>query len=218
MVADLCNGFLTAKTRKLDAGELSVSTLAEYRHTTDWIVAQFKKDRLVNNLASDDFAALRANIAKRWGPVRSGNEITRVKSVFKFGLDNGLIDRPVRFGSEFKKPSKAVLRKCKAASGGNMMEADELRRLLDSASVQVKAMLLMGLNCGFGLTDCAKLPQSALNFESGWVDYPRVKTGIERRCPLWPETVAAIRAAIAERPEPRQDGATGLVFKTARGR
>jgi integrase len=35
---------------------------------------------------------------------------------------------------------------------------------------------------------------------------------------LWPETVDALRAAIAERPEPRQDAAKGLVFVTTRGR
>ena len=27
---------------------------------------------------------------------------------------------------------------------------------------------------------------SAIDFEGGWVDFPRPKTGIERRCKLWP--------------------------------
>jgi integrase len=49
------------------------------------------------------------------------------------------------------------------------------------------------------------------------IDFPRPKTGIARRCPLWPQTVAAIREALAVRPEPRQEGAAALVFTTARG-
>ena len=74
------------------------------------------------------------------------------------------------------------------------------------------------LNCGFGPTDCAMLPLAAVDLDIGLIDFARPKTGIPRRCPLWPETVEALRAAIAERPTPRQDAAAGLVFVTARGR
>jgi integrase len=42
-----------------------------------------------------------------------------------------------------------------------------------------------------------------LNLQRGWVDFPRPKTGIDRRCPLWPETVQALKAAIKIRPEPK---------------
>src|SRR5262249_33301018 len=56
------------------------------------------------------------------------------------------------------------------------------------------------------------------NLDAAWVNYPRPKTGIPRRCPLWPETVAAFREAIAVRPEPRQEEAKRLVFVTSRGR
>src|SRR5262249_24505715 len=44
------------------------------------------------------------------------------------------------------------------------------------------------------------------------------KTGIARRCPLWPETIVALREAIAKRPPPKQADATNLVFVTNRGR
>jgi integrase len=217
-VADLCNRFRTAKLRKAEAREIGPRTYAEYTKTTDRLVRTFGGSRLVEDLAADDFEALRADLAKQFGPVRLGNEITRVKTVFKYATDNGLLDRQVQFGSEFKKPGKAVLRKHKASSGGNMMEADELRKLLDAAPTQLKAMLLLMVNCGFGPMDCATLPLSAVDLDAGWIDYPRPKTGIARRCPLWPETVAALRAAIPVRPAPRQDGAEKLVFLTARGR
>ena len=128
-VADLCNRFLTAKTRKLQSGELGARMFGEYKVTTDRLVATFGKTRRVDDLAADDFEALRADLAKQFGPVRLGNEITRVKSVFKYAAENDLLSRPVRYGSEFKKPAKSVLRRHKADRGGNMMEADELRRI-----------------------------------------------------------------------------------------
>src|SRR5262249_40668178 len=43
------------------------------------------------------------------------------------------------------------------------------------------------------------------------------KTGISRRCKLWPETVTALREAIAQRPKPKEDGLEQRVFVTVRG-
>jgi integrase len=215
-LADLCNAFLTAKQRKVASGELGTRMFAEYKESTDLLVATFGQTRLVDDLAADDFGGLRARMAERWGPVRLGNAITRVKSVFKYGLDNGLIDKAVRYGSEFRKPDKAVLRRHRAKNGEKMLEAEQLRALIEAAGVPLRAMILLGLNCGFGNSDIAKLPLAAVNLEGGWIDYPRPKTGIQRRCPLWTETSAAIRDALAERPEPQTEAAS-LVFINARG-
>src|SRR5262245_27142704 len=125
------------------------------------------------------------------------------------------MDRPARYGSEFKKPDKAVLRRHRAKSAPKMFEVDELRALIDGALVvgetgpelaraepTLRAMILLGANCGFGNMDCAALTHTGLNLDGGWIDFPRPKTGIARRCPLWPETVAAIRGAIEARPKP----------------
>ncbi|MSR55054.1 MAG: hypothetical protein EXS09_17455 [Gemmataceae bacterium] len=238
-VKDLCNRFRDAKKRKLDNGRLSHRSFAEYEQTTTRLYRVFGGEKLVDELRPADFETLLADISKTWGLVRIGNEITRVKSVFKYGVDNALITKLVPFGSEFKKPDRKEMRKHRATSGGNMMEANELRKLLDalagnpvavadedgepqavtlSPSPAVRAMVLLGLNCGFGPTDCATLPREAVNLDAAMIDYARPKTGIERRCPLWPETVAALKAAIAERPEPRQEGVGNLVFLSSRGR
>jgi integrase len=217
-VADLCNRFLNAKLRKLEAGEIGARSYGENREATDLIVSAFGKTRLADDLAADDFEALRATMAKRWGPMRLGSTISRIKSVFKYALENGLIDRPPRYGSEFRQPGKAVLRRHRAANGLRMLEAADLHRLLDAASKPMKAMILLGLNAGFGNTDLATLPLAALDLDAGWVNFPRPKTGIERRAPLWPETVTALRAAIAARPAPRDRADAGLVFLMRTGR
>jgi integrase len=216
-VADLCNRFLTAKQRKMEAREIGQRMFGEYKATTDRLVATFGAKRRVDDIASDDFESLRADLAKQFGPVRLGNEITRIKSVFKYASDNGLLDKPVRYGSEFKKPGKAVLRKHKVDAGGNMMEAEEIRKLLNAADPATKAMLLLGVNCGFGPTDCATLPLDAVDLNAGWIDYARPKTGIARRCPLWPETVQALKDALAVRPTPKHETDAKLVFISARG-
>jgi len=217
-VADLCNHFLTAKQRQTDAGELSARMFADYRAATDRVVGTFGKNRLVSDLAADDFEALRAGLAKQYGPVRLGNEVQRVRTVFKYGFDAGLVAAPVRYGPQFKKPSKKVMRVHRAAAGKKTFTADELRRAIDAAGVPLRAMVLLGVNCGFGNSDCARLPLSALDLDKGWVEFPRPKTGVDRRCPLWPETVEAVRAALAARPEPKNAADAGLVFVTKYGR
>ncbi len=215
---DACNAYLNHKQTLVDAGELAPRTWQEYLEICELMLAAFGKSRLVADLGPDDFASLRKKMAVRWGPTRLGNGIQRCRSVFKFVADNDLIDRPVKFGQSFARPSAKVLRLHRAKTGGRMIEAEELRKLLGKAGVPMKAMLLFGLNCGYGNHDIATLPLSAVDLERGWVNFPRPKTGIPRRCPLWPETVAALREAIAQRPAPRQEGAEGLVFLTVRGR
>jgi integrase len=215
---ELCNAFLTAKKRQLDAKEIGVRMFGEYKSITDLLIHQFGKTRLVDDLISEDFEHLRAVMAKRWGPTRLVNTITRVKSVFKYGYESGLTDKPTRFGPQFKKPSAAVLRRHRASNGKRMLTAAECRKLLEAAPSPIKAMIYLGLNCGFGNHDCATLPLSAVDLDSAMIDYPRPKSGVERRCPLWPETVEALRTAIAARPKPKMDEAAGLVFITSRGR
>jgi integrase len=88
---------------------------------------------------------------------------------------------------------------------------------LVKAGTPLRAMILLGINCGFGNADCGNLPLSAVDLDRAWIDYPRPKTGIARRCPLWPETVEAIREALAKRPAPKDPAHAGLVFITKYG-
>jgi integrase len=216
-VKDVVNAFLEDKQSLRDSGELSPRTWRQYEDTCKVVTQQFGKGRVVADLGPDDFAALRRKLAKRWKPLTVGNFVQRVRVLFKYAADNDMIDRPVRFGAAFKRPSKKTLRVERARQGAKLFTADEVRRLLDVALPQVRAMILLGINCGLGNADCGRLPMRALNLDAGWLDYPREKTGMPRRCPLWPETVEAIRAAMARRKEPKNEADAGLVFITRTG-
>lgn len=217
-VRDLCNRFLTAKKHMRDAGELSDRTFQDYHSSCAGVVERLGANRIVADLRADDFQDMRAKLAKTRGPVALGNEIQRIRSVFKYGYDAELIDRPVRFGPSFKKPSKRILRQVRNSRGKRMLEADQLRTVVDAAGQPLRAMILLGLNCGYGPTDVSSLPQSALDLVGGWAEFPRPKTHIARRCPLWPETVAAVRDAVASRPAAADEADAGLVFLTRTGK
>lgn len=211
-IRELVNRFLTSKRRQVDANELAERTFLDYHRTCRGLGDTFRLDRLVEDLGADDFERLRAGIAKTRGPAALGVEITRCRVIFKYAFDNLLVKAPVRYGSGFKKPSKATLRKARNGNGPRMFEADEIRRLVDAADVQLRAMILLGINAALGNADCGRLPKTALDLDGGWITYARGKTGIQRRCALWPETIQALRAAIAARPNPKHKQHAGLVF------
>jgi integrase len=216
-LADLCNKFLNHKRHLVDTRELAHRTWEDYKAACDCVIEAFGKTRLVEDLRPDDFESLRDKLARKWGPVTLGNAIQRIRVLFKFAFDNEFLDRPVRYGQGFKRPSRKTLRLDKAKKGPKLFSKDEIHKLLKAAGAQVKAMILLGINAGFGNADCGTLPMAALDLDQGIVDYPRPKTGIPRQAALWPETVHAIKEALAERVEPKQQEHVGLLFITKYG-
>jgi integrase len=214
---DLCNQFLNVKWSLVESGELTNRSWQDYKAACELVISHFGKGRLVADLDPDDFATLRTKMAKKWGPVTLGNVIQRMRVVFKFAWDNGLIDRPVRYGQNFKRPSRKVVRIDRAKKGPKLFTADEIKRLLAAAGQQMRAMILLGINAGFGNADCGHLPCSAVDLDAGVIDFPRPKTGIPRRCALWSETAEAIRQASSVRPKPKDERDAGLVFITKYG-
>jgi integrase len=214
---DLCNRFLTTKKHALDAGELSMASWGDYYRCCERLLAAFGKNRLVEDLRPEDFEKLRVGFAKNWGPVRIGNEVNRTRIVFNYAWKNGLLSKPVLFGEFFKRPSKKTLRKEKAKKGLRMFEAAEIRRMLAAAGQPLQTMILLGCNCGYGNSDIGNLPLSALDLDAGWVNFPRPKTGIGRRCLLWRETIQALREWLAIRLAAVKEEHAELVFLTSRG-
>lgn len=213
----LCGKFLTTKKRLMENDELSVHSYADYTRVCKLLSKTFGNSRLVADLRPDDFERLRSKMAKRLGPVKLGNEINRIRVVFNYAYKSDLIVNPMKYGEGFKRPSKKTLRQHRQAQGAKMFSAEEIRSMLEAAGQPLRAMILLGLNAGFGNSDLGTLPLSALDLNRGWLNYPRPKTGIARRASLWPETVAALRDWLRVRPEPKNQGHAGLVFVTVKG-
>jgi integrase len=87
--------------------------------------------------------------------------------------------------------------------------------MLAKATPQMKAMILLGVNAALGNNDCATLKFRHVDLDGGWLDFPRIKTGIARRLPLWPETITALREYLAIRRTPKDRAHADLVFITA---
>jgi integrase len=216
-VGRLCNAFRTAMERRHEVGKMSAAMIREYISTCDLMVQTFGGKRLVTDLKPAHFAELGATLAARFGPVRLGNEIQRVRTAFKWGLENEVLAAVPRYGSEFKKPSRTELRRHRAAQGPRTFMPSEVHALLGAADATLKAMILCGLNCGYGNGDCAAVPLSAIDLDGGWATFGRPKTGIDRKAKLWPETQIALRAYLAVRPKPTNTEAARHLFVSRYG-
>jgi integrase len=225
-IGELCEQFLYSKSVKRNAGDMVPHVLRRYATMCQRIKAMFGEMTAVENLKAMHFTRLRASLPSTWGPAVVGTFIQNTRTLFKFAYDSELIERPMRFGPDFCKPSLRSYRKAHRLKSLQMFEAEEIRSMLNtlhgvlrrpSRPWGLRAMILLGVNCGFGNADCGRLPYSSLDLKSGWVTFPRPKTEADRRCPLWPETREAIERSLLERPEPRNPADADLVFLTKQG-
>ena len=214
-LADLINGFLSRSKNRVALGELSPVTFADYLWVGERMAAHFGRNRDPEQLTPTEFASFRSEIAAKYAPSRLSKTITVCRMMFKWGYESGLLDRPLRFGPDFKVAGKRLARSHKATLGMKLLTATDINSLLQQADPQFVAMILLGINGAMGNADIAALPTTALDLDNGILDFPRPKTGVARRVPLWPETVDALRVVLANRrPRPENEQ---LVFVTSRG-
>ena len=192
----LLNAFLRGKKSLLEQEQIVERSWRDYLDTCKRLARVFGRETAVSHLGPEDFQRLRADMAKTWGPTRIGNEIRRCKMPFAWGVANGYLPHVPRYGEAMKRPSAKVLRKHRAGKGKRMFDAAQIALILEQAGPTMKAMTLLAINAGLGNQDVALLRKKNIDLKTGWLDFPRPKTGIPRRVPLWRETIAAIRRVV----------------------
>ncbi len=227
----LCNLFLEAKRNRVASGELTDLSYRDYFRACKRLVDHFGPDRRVDDLGPADFEAYRSKLATKFATSSLSNEVGRCRVLFKFAADQRLIAAPVHFGQSFDKPGAKAIRRHRNNSDKLLFSREELLAILSAlagvdytrpdgetvalkADPQLRAMTLLGINAGLGVTDCGCLRTSHIDLSRGWLNYPRVKTETDRQAALWPETVEALQAVLQSRREPRSDEDADIVFLT----
>ncbi len=212
-LADVLNAFRRTKQAAVESGELSQRSFEEYEAVCDTIATLGKH----SPIEVTDFVKLRSRVIKgRKGNILSPTSQKRLlgiaRMVFNFANEEmePPLEKPIRYRKKLKLPAAKIIRQARNKVGERLFTAQEIRDLVANAKPQLKAMIYLGINCGFGNGDCATLPIEQLDVAGGWHTYWRPKTEIARRCPLWPETTAALYAVIKNR-------TSGLVFITKYG-
>jgi len=139
-------------------------------------------------------------IKAKKSPNTINNHIATIKALYNWALDNEIVSST---------PNLRAIKKVTTSKADKpIYNMAQIEKLLRSANEQMKAMIWLGLNCGFGCTDCAQLKWGNIDLKKSRVVFPRGKTGVNRNLPLWPETIDALRKI-------QKSG--DLVFYTSRG-
>lgn len=228
-IKELGNQFLAYQMQRVDSGQIGGRNFEDYRRVVRHFARSLGTNRPVDSLRASDFLEYRHLIAKRGlsghkplgvhGILRA---IVAIKGMFKWGIQTGLLEQTPRYGQAFAKPSAADMRRSRAnrdrESGKRLFTAEQVQALLDLAAPNLKAAVMLGINGGFGNTDCSALPVAAVDLKRGVIDFERPKTAVRRVVPLWPETVDAIQLALDDlMPKAATPEARELVFRSERG-
>lgn len=200
-VAVACERFLAAKRDQVATGSMAARTLADYIRTMNRLADFMGTDRPIESLRPMDFERYQADYSLRNNPVSVGNEVTRIKTMLKW-LERTGRTKHIDTGPDFRKPPDRVVRRHKRERGKMLFTAKQIRDILNESGLRMRAMILLGINCGYHNADCESLTTTILRegVYTGWLDNARIKTEVERRCRLWPETIAASRAWLDVRP------------------
>ncbi len=182
----LTNMYLEQEDYRVAGGEIRLRQLHEQTGLLKPFVKFIGPDRLVSEITTMDLQRYKNSLIDAGKAGKTiNNRIGAVKALYHWALDNDVI----RSAPKLKAVKKLTLPKRKRP----VFTSDQIRTLLQVARPKLKAMILLGLNCGFGCTDCAELKWTHLDLESGRVILPRGKTGVGRNLALWPETIEALK-------------------------
>ncbi len=161
---------------------------------------------------------IKGRTVERRSPVTVGNDVRRVRAFLKWCSDSNLTQAP-RWAKEFNPITAKQSRNARTKSDRTLISPKDINAIIETASVGLKPIILLGLNAGMGSTDIANFLESDLpdlDAKEVWIDTHRGKTGAPRRFILWPETKAAIKEWLVRRPSPCSDVADRL-FWTSHG-
>jgi len=182
----LCNLYLNHQESRADVGEIKSRQVYDQTLLLRDFVKYIGPNRIVSAISTIDLQNYRRKLIKnRKAPNTINNRIAAFKAMYNWALDNEIINNIPNL--------KAIKKITKSKAEKPIFAGIQIRKILAFAKPQMKAMVWLGLNCGFGCTDCAELLWEHLDLETGRVNFARTKTGVCRHLPLWKETIYALK-------------------------
>jgi len=195
------NAFLERKHLQRERGELSIGQFNDYRKVTAKVVEYFGKPKPLAELKPIDLERYRNSLPDTWSPVTKNNHLRQVRVFFNYLNETEATDRPIKYKLALQDVPKRKIRMHQAGQEEKLFSRDEIKALIRTAKTAAQlSHIYLGINAAYGSADIGRLKTAAIDFENSWLGEIRGKTGVARGCWLWPETVAALRQAIDEKP------------------
>lgn len=150
---------------------------------------------LAADFTVEQFAAWKLSLRQRGYAAETINHcLSAVRVMYSFAFDSRLMPTAPRFKRVRNESCPTIGSRQKP-----LYTTSQIQMLLEGADVQLRGMLLLALNCGFGPKDVRDLTWS--DVFDGRVTLPRSKTGVCQTYAIWPETATALEAVQTSRTE-----------------
>lgn len=207
--------FLKFKQKELDRGNIKPATIRGYRENARRFVALFGARTQLANIGPKQFQHAMQRITNA-RPTSQNTYMLGIEVIFNFCVRHGLLERRPDFGAYWSKFSKHNLDDVRIQ---RLFSREEILTMLAGADHHLKAMILLGISCAMNNGDVAELRKSVIDYGNACMNYRRVKTKVPRPLlPLWPETIEALKAAVAMRPKAADAEWDDYVFLTEKGK
>jgi integrase len=182
---NLCNIYLQHQQDRAESGEITVRHQADQTSCIKKFMSFIGQYRKIDEVSTLDLQNYKKKLNRAYNSAHRMNlNISIMKTMFHWAKKNDMLDYIPNIDAV---SSTKIIHKQR-----HVFTSEQLHRLFEFADVQMKAMIWLGLNCGFGCTDCAELKWIDLDFVNGRVKLARGKTGVSRDLPLWPETIQSL--------------------------
>jgi integrase len=190
-VKELANRFIAAQRANWRNPE---TTLTCYK---GWL-GRFLRDHprlMASALTVEAFADWKLSLKERGYSAESINHyLSAVRAMYVFAEETDLIQKAPKL-RRVKNETRPKL----GAKDKPLYTPDDLQRMLAKADLQMRAMILLALNCGFGPKDVRDLTWNHIGGER--VTLPRSKRGVCQTYLLWAEIRALLEEIRQERLE-----------------
>ena len=199
-VRDGINLFLSAYEKQCEADGLSRGNFTE-KYKALKLFANELGDRYFTDLRSDDFTELKIRLKDGRGCAVLRRDIKHVKHCCAWLYEEDHLERPIKYGRSFRPPSQDEELAERNERGLRFIPREVLLEILTRLSPHLRAFCLLAINTGLNPVDIATLKKSRIDLKEATLSINRKKSKKPINASLWPETISAVKAAIASQPK-----------------
>ncbi|MFC1793381.1 tyrosine-type recombinase/integrase [Planctomycetota bacterium] len=182
----LCDLYLRYQNSRVLVGDITAKHYNDQTYSLNRFMVFLGQGCRIENISTLDLQNYKRKLQSSYPSVdRQNLHIGLMKAMFHWARKNDVLEGIPNIDAISK---DRVVHKEKYT-----FNKKQIRKLLSTADVKMKAMIWLDLNCGFGCTDCSRLKWEDLDFKNSRVELARSKTKIDRNLPLWPETIKALK-------------------------
>ena len=151
----------------MEKGDISEKHYLDHHAVSKYFLETLPRQLAIATIGPKHFVLLRDGLSKL-APITQKNRLARISSIFRRAIKLKYL-KEIDDADALKPPSARIIRLAKPKH--EIVEPTQLRALLEASNRNLKAALLLGLNCAYINCDVCRLTVDDANeaIESGWL-------------------------------------------------